>query len=86
MTGTLHLIGLHSDGNVHSNIEHLYALLRRAAAEGVTSCAVHILHDGRDVAARSALRYIERTEAVLAEINARQATDATSASPPAAAG
>ena len=65
----LHLLGLHSDGNVHSHVEHLYALLRRAADEGVTSAAVHILHDGRDVDVRSALRYIERTEAVLAEIN-----------------
>jgi len=69
-TGTLHMIGLHSDGNVHSNIEHLYALLRHAATEGVRSAAVHILHDGRDVDARSALRYIDQTEAVLAEINA----------------
>ncbi len=77
-TGTLHLIGLHSDGGVHSSLEHLYALLRRAAADGVTSCAVHILHDGRDVDARSALRYIERTEAVLAEIN-RQGTAAGTA-------
>ena len=67
--GTLHLLGLHSDGNVHSNLEHLYALLRRAAGQGVASVAVHILHDGRDVDARSALRYIARTEAVLAEIN-----------------
>lgn len=68
--GTLHLLGLHSDGNVHSNTAHLYAMLRRAALEGVTSAAVHILHDGRDVAARSALMYIAATEAVLAEINA----------------
>ncbi len=68
--GTLHLVGLHSDGNVHSHTAHLYAMLRRAAEEGVTSAAVHILHDGRDVAARSALGYIAATEAVLAEINA----------------
>ncbi|MGI9608603.1 MAG: 2,3-bisphosphoglycerate-independent phosphoglycerate mutase [Acidimicrobiales bacterium] len=68
-TGTLHLLGLHSDGNVHSHTDHLYALLRRAAVEGVASCAVHILHDGRDVEPRSALRYIDATEAVLAEIN-----------------
>jgi len=68
--GTLHLLGLHSDGNVHSHTDHLYAMLRRAAADGVTSAAVHILHDGRDVAARSALTYIAATEAVLAEINA----------------
>jgi 2,3-bisphosphoglycerate-independent phosphoglycerate mutase len=69
-SGTMHFIGLHSDGNVHSHNEHLYAMLRRAADEGVTSAAVHILHDGRDVPARSALEYIARTEAVLAEINA----------------
>ena len=68
--GTLHLIGLHSDGNVHSHVDHLYALLRRAADEGIDSVAVHILHDGRDVDARSALRYIERTEEVLAQLNA----------------
>ena len=69
-SGTLHLLGLHSDGNVHSHNAHLYALLRRAAAEGVTSAAVHILHDGRDVPARSALQYIATTESVLAELNA----------------
>jgi 2,3-bisphosphoglycerate-independent phosphoglycerate mutase len=68
--GTMHFLGLHSDGNVHSNNEHLYAMLREAAASGVTNAAVHILHDGRDVPARSALGYIARTEAVLAEINA----------------
>jgi 2,3-bisphosphoglycerate-independent phosphoglycerate mutase len=68
--GTLHLIGLHSDGGVHSSLEQLYAMLRKAADAGVTSCAVHILHDGRDVDARSALRYIDRTEEVLDAINA----------------
>lgn len=68
-SATLHLIGLHSDGNVHSHVDHLYAFLRRAAAEGVTSCVVHILLDGRDVPPRSALEYIDRTEAVLDEIN-----------------
>ena len=67
--GTMHFVGLHSDGGVHSTNEHLYAMLRNAAANGVTSVAVHILHDGRDVPARSALTYIARTEAVLAEIN-----------------
>lgn len=67
---TLHFIGLHSDGNVHSHTDHLYAMLRAAAESGVKSCAVHILLDGRDVDARSALPYIEATEAVLTEINA----------------
>ena len=68
--GTLHLLGLHSDGNVHSHTDHLYALLRAAASAGVTRARVHILLDGRDVPARSALTYIEATEAVLAELNA----------------
>ncbi|HEY5664663.1 MAG TPA: 2,3-bisphosphoglycerate-independent phosphoglycerate mutase [Ilumatobacter sp.] len=72
--GTLHLIGLHSDGNVHSHTDHLYAMLRRAAADGVTSAAVHVLHDGRDVPARSALGYLAATEAVLADLNAADAT------------
>ena len=72
--GTLHLLGLHSDGNVHSHTDHLYALLRAAAAAGVTRARVHILHDGRDVPARSALTYIGATEAVLAEINAEHAS------------
>lgn len=66
---TLHFLGLHSDGGVHSHTDHLYAMLRAAAAAGVTDCAVHILLDGRDVEARSALGYLERTEAVLSEIN-----------------
>lgn len=74
-TGTLHLLGLHSDGNIHSHNNHLYALLRRAADEGVTRARVHILLDGRDVPARSALDYIDATEAVLAEINARLDAD-----------
>ncbi len=67
---TLHFLGLHSDGNVHSHTNHLYAMLREAAAAGVTNCVVHILHDGRDVDPRSALGYIEATEAVLDDINA----------------
>ncbi len=67
--GTLHFLGLHSDGNVHSHTEHLYSMLRRAADEGVRRARVHILHDGRDVPSRSALDYIEATEAVLSEIS-----------------
>ncbi|MEM7275384.1 MAG: 2,3-bisphosphoglycerate-independent phosphoglycerate mutase [Actinomycetota bacterium] len=67
--GTLHLLGLHSDGNVHAHTDHLYRLLRAAADAGVTRVRVHILLDGRDVPARSAPSYIEATEAVLAELN-----------------
>ena len=69
-TATLHLLGLHSDGNVHSHNTHLYALMRRAAAEGVERIRLHLLHDGRDVDPRSALTYLEQTEAVIAELNA----------------
>ena len=66
----LHFIGLLSDGNVHSNISHLIALLRQASKEGVKKVFCHILLDGRDVPATSALEYVEQLEAVLAELNA----------------
>jgi len=73
--GTLHLIGLHSDGNVHSHTDHLYAIVHQAAIQGVTRCRLHILLDGRDVAARSAQLYIEATEKVLAAVNADHNVD-----------
>ena len=47
----MHFIGLLSDGNVHSNIAHLIALLKQAKAEGVKKAYCHILLDGRDVPA-----------------------------------
>ncbi len=72
---TLHLIGLHSDGNVHSHTDHLYAIVHQAAIQGVQRCRLHILLDGRDVAARSAHLYIEATEKVLAAINADHDVD-----------
>ncbi|MEE2643785.1 MAG: 2,3-bisphosphoglycerate-independent phosphoglycerate mutase [Myxococcota bacterium] len=65
----LHLIGLLSDGNVHSHEAHLHQLLRRAAKEGVDRARVHILLDGRDVSEGSALTYVDRLEACLQEIN-----------------
>ena len=64
----MHVMGLLSDGNVHSNISHLIALLRQAKAEGVKKCYCHILLDGRDVPATSALEYVEQLENVLAEL------------------
>ncbi|PRP90099.1 2,3-bisphosphoglycerate-independent phosphoglycerate mutase [Enhygromyxa salina] len=64
----LHFIGLLSDGNVHSHIDHLLALLDRAAADAVPKVRVHILTDGRDVPGRSALRYIDTLEAALAKL------------------
>ncbi|MBQ0721724.1 MAG: 2,3-bisphosphoglycerate-independent phosphoglycerate mutase, partial [Gammaproteobacteria bacterium] len=72
---TLHLMGLHSDGNVHAHTQHLYALMRKAAEQGVRECCLHILLDGRDVAARSALNYIATTEALISEINAQYAAN-----------
>lgn len=64
----LHFIGLLSDGNVHSHIEHLFTMLRHAAREGVERLYVHVLLDGRDVPATSALEYVDKLEAVLAEL------------------
>lgn len=68
-TNTLHLLGLHSDGNIHAHTKHLYALMEKAAEQGVRECCVHLLLDGRDVAARSAVTYIEQTEALIEKIN-----------------
>ncbi len=64
----MHFIGLLSDGNVHSNISHLLALLRQAKADGVKKAYCHILLDGRDVPATSALEYVAQLEEVLAEL------------------
>ena len=65
----LHFIGLLSDGNVHSNISHLIAMIREAKKEGVKKVRVHALLDGRDVPATSAPEYIAQLEAVFAELN-----------------
>ena len=65
--GALHFVGLLSDGNVHSHIEHLFAMLREASRRGVKRLRVHALLDGRDVPDGAALRYVEATEKVLAE-------------------
>ncbi len=66
---TMHLIGLLSDGNVHSHVDHLHAMIDRATQDGVKRLRVHLLTDGRDVAARSALQWVEPLEAKLAECN-----------------
>ncbi len=64
----LHFIGLFSDGNVHSHIDHLKALIVRAKNENLGKVRVHILLDGRDVGETSALEYIEPFEAFLDEL------------------
>ena len=62
---TLHFIGLFSDGNVHSHIDHLTALVKRAKEEGVKRVRLHILLDGRDVGETSALDYVLPYEEML---------------------
>lgn len=66
---TLHFIGLLSDGNVHSNIAHLFKMLEEAKKEGVSKARVHVLLDGRDVPATSAQVYIQQLEDYLASLN-----------------
>ncbi len=67
--GTLHFIGLFSDGNVHSHINHLKGMLEQAKKEGVKKIRIHALLDGRDVPETSALDYIDPFEAWLKEFN-----------------
>lgn len=63
--GTLHFIGLFSDGNVHSHIDHLKAMVTEAKNEGTHRVRIHILLDGRDVGETSALEYIRPFEEFL---------------------
>jgi 2,3-bisphosphoglycerate-independent phosphoglycerate mutase len=63
---TLHFLGLFSDGNVHSHIDHLKAMISRAKEEGITRVRIHILLDGRDVGETSALDYVIPFEEFLA--------------------
>jgi 2,3-bisphosphoglycerate-independent phosphoglycerate mutase len=67
--GTIHFIGLFSDGNVHSHIDHLKAMVVQAKAEGVKTVRIHALIDGRDVPETSALEYVVPFEAFLAEVS-----------------
>lgn len=67
--GVVHFIGLFSDGNVHSHIDHLKALVVRAKEEGIRTVRIHALLDGRDVPETSALDYVEPFEAFLATLN-----------------
>ena len=67
---TLHFLGLFSDGNVHSHIDHLKALISKAKAEGVKKVRIHILLDGRDVGETSALDYVRPFEEYIAGLRA----------------
>ena len=61
----LHLIGVLSDGNVHNHIDYQLALIHQAVADGVQRIRLHILLDGRDVEARSALNYLDELDKVI---------------------
>jgi 2,3-bisphosphoglycerate-independent phosphoglycerate mutase len=71
----LHFIGLLSDGNVHSHIDHLFALLRRCHQEEIERVRIHVLLDGRDVPETSALEYVDALEALLTELNQARGRD-----------
>lgn len=64
---TLHLIGLCSDGGVHSHIEHLGGLLRWAAGRGLDDVAIHVVTDGRDTTTQSAPGFLATIERQIAE-------------------
>ena len=66
--GKLHLMGLLSDGGVHSHNTHLYALVEMAARCGLTEVCIHPFLDGRDTPPKSAARYLAALEAKLADI------------------
>ncbi|MCD8328790.1 MAG: 2,3-bisphosphoglycerate-independent phosphoglycerate mutase [Ruminococcus sp.] len=68
-SSTLHFIGLLSDGNVHSNISHLEKMITKAKEDGVSKVRCHILLDGRDVPATSALQYVDELENHLKSLN-----------------
>ncbi len=68
----LHFLGLLSDGGVHSQNEHLYALLRMAKDNGVARVFVHCFMDGRDTPPHSGIGYLRELEAKLREIGVGQ--------------
>ena len=71
---TVHLMGLVSDGGVHSHERHLAGLLELARRRGAPRVRVHAFTDGRDTPPRSALRYLEKLEADLARSGGEIAT------------
>jgi 2,3-bisphosphoglycerate-independent phosphoglycerate mutase len=74
--GTMHFIGLLSDGNVHSHINHLRLMLKNLAFEDkIPRARIHILLDGRDVGETSALDYVIPFESFLQEVNAQAKVD-----------
>ena len=66
--GTLHIMGLLSDGGVHSHISHLYALLEVAKKKGLSQVCIHAFMDGRDTPPRSGIKYIDELESRIKDI------------------
>ena len=69
----LHLLGLLSDGNIHSHLDHMQTIVRHAFQAGIRRCYVHALLDGRDVGVQSALTYTEPFEKLFAELKEQRA-------------
>ena len=66
---SLHLMGLVSDGGIHSHISHIQALLELAARHGLSRVFVHAFLDGRDVPPTSAIGYLSELEKKMAQLN-----------------
>ncbi len=71
---SLHLIGLLSDGGVHSHISHVYALLELSKKQDIKKVYIHAFLDGRDVPPRSALNFIKDAEKRMKELDGEFAT------------
>lgn len=67
--GVVHFLGLLSDGNVHSHIDQLFALINKCAESDVQKVRLHILLDGRDVGEKSALSYVKPLDELLTKIS-----------------
>ncbi len=70
--GTLHLMGLVSDGGIHSYNTHIYALIEMAKRSGITRLALHAFTDGRDTPPQSGLGYVRELQAQLDSIGVGQ--------------
>ena len=73
--GALHLMGLLSDGGVHSHITHLFALLELARRHGLDRLYVHVFLDGRDVSPTSGKAFVQQLQDKLAELGVGQIAD-----------
>ena len=68
----VHIMGLLSDGGVHSHIDHLKALIKMAKEQGVEKVYVHAFTDGRDTDPQSGINYVKEIEAYMAEMGVGQ--------------